>query len=1631
MLSIDYFRDKLVDLSLQFGIQFDLSRVQVSFSETELGFLDVKYVADHSEEFDTRVDCLYYLQRFEITDHVRCFLKAQELRERVFYSNPVFYPQTSSKFMYFTFGNTIVLSWGTILTRPEFHNENHIFPLGFKCLRHECDEFSGQIIDCFCEIDGIYVENGEELFISDLPEEKQLFKMSTIEDLLPFFRITVNWETNGAPLIKVYEGRTPHQAWQGVLLETLKDFHSDRILQVNSESCLRSKLIDSRRTYFRALKQAQSQGRKNAVKPRLAISTQNIFEDWILQLVEGMDKSLDCCKYTFLEERGVQLDPSNLIQKLRRLDSISKKRRGSIEDEETVESTESEIHFQSIRSSISKDIKKVKEEINCLLDNFMKNENMVILQDRKITFQPSLKFGESCSTSPSPCSEYSNLDGKTFGQLLEIRMFFKTLKKLGFSIATIPSVDDFLVAYKLHTPIMQSISNLLRDQGNVNFFEAGTIITRSEIKNFWENLIIVFTQVLYSEFERSIGLDLVLPQIGELRLNVNSLTWKEILRTMLFAKLCKELKFSEQETASLLKGRGFVTSPDTIDKKCLKLIRRRLIYNYCVREEFQEALYGFETGLVVKLRIPERSSVPAKWLWIKVLAHLKKFENPTSWEVLDITRIVTFFLTFDDSDGKFGILRDSIITILNQSQSSNANELCASIFSAVETCVAALDSDTRKEVNSILSSNEVSLKLDSSVLDVSGYRQIDQTKDFLGRKDWSCFDLNVSSLSPYLQRCFHVLVAIIDHPLSDVLLSSNEMKGFLSFTSTLSFDDIQSKLLQNSYEDKIFPFYYDMCLIFESLLAFHSENSACRSNLLKLQLIFERLFFEMVLFSEFPLPYSFSCQLCRSYESPDPNTFATCDRCDGCYHLNCLESPYCLSIPPRGDWYCPFCVEQRGVASAHPYRLAKVLHTVSSTVGEVVGIEQIDGNILFIVDFKTFREMWTSTKIRENLECELETFGIMDFDDYDKACAYSQAYQGSGKPKVSQIPAVFNPLFTVQSLSIIDSAYYKVYSQLLLERNFSSEEWIEIFMVLIDLFFSVFACPQLAPSNDDVDKDKFLDQINSLFEENISELNESTFALDKDETESRRIDLDSETRGREEALCFVAATQKYLMEVGHAKDPNVVNFDDMVVQSMNSILKDDELYSIEKWLEGWETEINFHRDMDSPHVFCGICKRSELDLCCPMVLVDPLSVWVERFGNQVYSIGKITAEMHRELTHFTFLDLSNNDLLNSSNFLVAHTYCAELISLRRASSVIARKATDRQLLAEKLSKIDSAVMAPVGIDRDGCLYWIFEPPYEIYVGRPNTSQPLADKDNADYVWKVFRSAEEIRSLYNWLSDNIYEENMLKKVIRILHSYIFSEEFLSKDGGFIKLNSFPVVSSKNYSKSFSIHDDVYVKHNESLWLGKIEEIKQYNELKLYLVRYENWDSNYTGWYSSEVLWPTTTSFEDDGLTLDGSTFSAKLKERSVFQSVYNYPPCIETLQAVKFIGKDFRNHDFPLPFTMAQLSSPLALIKTALLTIFAALPLGCVDTSEDRWGDEFANAWVECVNLATDAFALMQCQLMLEFGIRTAWLKPTGLKFFSCLPSRSYAFRNASFGAVAIRLWTLDMTIKFEKYEKRS
>lgn len=193
---------------------------------------------------------------------------------------------------------------------------------------------------------------------------------------------------------------------------------------------------------------------------------------------------------------------------------------------------------------------------------------------------------------------------------------------------------------------------------------------------------------------------------------------------------------------------------------------------------------------------------------------------------------------------------------------------------------------------------------------------------------------------------------------------------------------------------------------------------------------------------------------------------------------------------------------------------------------------------------------------------------------------------------------------------------------------------------------------------------------------------------------------------------------------------------------------------------------------------------------------------------------------------------------------------------------------------------------------------------------------------------------------------------------------------------------------------------------------------------YLVRFTGWPESFSKWVSSSVLYPKDRR---NGAQQDMG------RRRNLHQLSSKMPDELATLQASKFINKPWRMRAFAIgsraisqEYSMANTGEPLHLLRAALDMVEAALPVGSVDDADDRWGNEFVLSWRGALAAACDAASLMECQVMLEYGIRTSWLSPFGAKLLTCMPARYQAIRHATYGLVAIRLWALDQAIRYDK-----
>ena len=123
---------------------------------------------------------------------------------------------------------------------------------------------------------------------------------------------------------------------------------------------------------------------------------------------------------------------------------------------------------------------------------------------------------------------------------------------------------------------------------------------------------------------------------------------------------------------------------------------------------------------------------------------------------------------------------------------------------------------------------------------------------------------------------------------------------------------------------------------------------------------------------------------------------------------------------------------------------------------------------------------------------------------------------------------------------------------------------------------------------------------------------------------------------------------------------------------------------------------------------------------------------------------------------------------------------------------------------------------------------------------------------------------------------------------------------------------------------------------------------------------------------------------------------------------------------------------PVYYSDATSDNPLGMLRAAMLTLESAVPPQALEVKRDgQWGSDFVLAWRDAVIQAADAVVLMNCMLLLEVGIKPAWIRPGGAKLLACMPNKFISIRRATVGLVATRLFALDTAIAYDKREQPS
>lgn len=249
-----------------------------------------------------------------------------------------------------------------------------------------------------------------------------------------------------------------------------------------------------------------------------------------------------------------------------------------------------------------------------------------------------------------------------------------------------------------------------------------------------------------------------------------------------------------------------------------------------------------------------------------------------------------------------------------------------------------------------------------------------------------------------------------------------------------------------------------------------------------------------------------------------------------------------------------------------------------------------------------------------------------------------------------------------------------------------------------------------------------------------------------------------------------------------------------------------------------------------------------------------------------------------------------------------------------------------------------------------------------------------------------------------------------------------EDSLSKS---MKRTDLLAAKTQSSCGKFKIGEKVAVTNesNGVLWEAKVLSLKSISngtegQSYFYKVRFDKWPSEYDSWVPEESI-SEYTKFTPRHV--------ADSREAYFHENVKRSPQCLQSLRAIDYVDESDRAYgdDYPV-LSYSNKDTDISMIRYALLLVEAALPMGCIDTADDKFGENFVLAWREAVMASTDASSLMQCHIFLESCIRAKWLKQ---KLMVAMPSRLHALRNATLSQVALRVWVLDQALKYDKVER--
>lgn len=540
--------------------------------------------------------------------------------------------------LYFSFGNITILDWGRLSTCSNFYTPTQLFPVGFRCIRQEHDMVTNRVVDCLCEVLEV---PSKASFDSEDEEDASLTE--------PLFRISIAWTLPyGGKVTRVYEGRTPQIAWQGAMLESLEnaatveendDDEADAM--TDSEMELRNELMELRRNKMKILSAGQSAGVMKALRPRLNIDTiENFFDSSVLRLLEGMENTLDCTDYTFIDQRAHASGKkytykvlSALYSKMRHLDKIIMKQITSengfrkevrryrrvnvVKTKKTDLLMEKNQRYMSVIQQQQKrlQLRDFEKRIKCVREELAKS-----ILSHKSSISLLLESDQAKESQVPVTITHDNIIHGPANDILRIYNYlhsyatsykFTSLVSYEHFAAVINSCDEHsqqLLRYKNMFKYMCSPEEPSNDEGT-------DILPLQEAHDFLSRLSAIMLTITMPRYYKLMAIDTAFAQVPNFIpiISLNPLTYTEILRSLIIYHLAKHCGLSEYEAQSCVKGRGHLTAADMYDKRALRLMRRRMVLRY----------QSNVSGIVLPIQAPDVcNDVGSETKFRRMLSHI-------------------------------------------------------------------------------------------------------------------------------------------------------------------------------------------------------------------------------------------------------------------------------------------------------------------------------------------------------------------------------------------------------------------------------------------------------------------------------------------------------------------------------------------------------------------------------------------------------------------------------------------------------------------------------------------------------------------------------------------------------------------------------------------------------------------------------------------------------------------------------------------------------------------------------------------------------------------------------------------------------------------------------------------------